>query len=71
MNPVRLSTDAQSFELPECVLLRMGGALYNNNDAEPELYDLVSGMPRFLPGREKEGLAQAKKLDAHRAKEKR
>lgn len=60
---------AQAVELDDGRVLVLGGTLYNNIDAEPELWNPATRQSSALPGYEKEIEKQLKALEKHLEKE--
>ncbi|MEI8257928.1 MAG: hypothetical protein WCJ30_19805, partial [Deltaproteobacteria bacterium] len=62
------ASGARGFELTDGRVLFVGGTLFNNLDAEPEIWDPATRTTSCLPGYDKEAAKQEKELAKYRAK---
>jgi hypothetical protein len=64
-----LNHSTRGVELRDGRVLIVGGTLYNNLDAEPELWDPTTRSTTVLPGRDKELTKQRRELEKYREKQ--
>jgi predicted DNA-binding WGR domain protein len=68
---LRTNSGARGYELSDGRVLIVGGTLFNNIDAEPEIWDPTTRTTSCLPGYDKEVAKQERELAKYREKQRR